>query len=870
MIDLHALLAPFREPIRLAIPAGFALAGAIGIRAWKIDGSSGRFARLMLHVLRVFTLGSALWLGLEATGGLFHWQTPASLAVPAFLAAAGMHLTRALRGVERPLSPWPSRLRLTLLGLLMFLLAEPAHTWMQDLKAERKAVLLFDDSASMRVSTGKGPAAAGGAPNGSDTPLAAAVKAVRAADTNQVSFLDALGKTHEPVLRRFALESADLSPDDLTALPGLALDTNDVSRMASDLSAALDATVRNAPKGRLKGVVLFSDGRHTGGAAVEDTARRLGSQGVPVFPVLPPDIGPRPDAAVVNVAHPDSIFETDRARFTVTVQAHAMKGRTLRVILRQGDRIAAEKKVPVPDDTFRQQVTLVDIPTDKGILDYDVSVEADGPADAPDVYPENNRRPLRMAVSDDRYQVLLVDRAPRWEFRYLRNLFHARDKSVQLQYVLLEPDTLEGKTRPDIEASPRRPFGESEATRLPAKVEDWKPFDVVILGDIPANALTPAQWTALQEMVSRQGTLLILVAGPEHMPVAYPGHPLAQMMPLDLASGTSRPSTDGFRLIVSRAGLKHPVMQLDDDENKSAILWRDTPPSAWRSTGWQPKPAAEVLLFARPDVGDLAGSAGNASVDAMLERMRLREKEERDQALITWNAEGRGKVVMLNFDSTWRLRYGVGDTYHHKFWGQVLRWGAGPRLRAGGEKLRLGTDKLVYAPGETIQLMARASADDTLLGKLGDLRVAVGRDGEAPAVVSLRKGEFSAGLYQHDVTAPAKGGLTRITLDIPEDLREKDGPSQITTEVLVSEGQRWVEMTDLTVDRTRLAEIARLSGGQVVESGKLNDILAALTREDPRTQEIRSRPIWNHPAVFALLMLLLTAEWYLRRRHSLP
>ena len=38
----------------------------------------------------------------------------------------------------------------------------------------------------------------------------------------------------------------------------------------------------------------------------------------------------------------------------------------------------------------------------------------------------------------------------------------------------------------------------------------------------------------------------------------------------------------------------------------------------------------------------------------------------------------------------------------------------------------------------------------------------------------------------------AKGGLTRITLDIPEDLREKDGPSQITTEVLVSEGQRWV------------------------------------------------------------------------------
>jgi hypothetical protein len=87
---------------------------------------------------------------------------------------------------------------------------------------------------------------------------------------------------------------------------------------------------------------------------------------------------------------------------------------------------------------------------------------------------------------------------------------------------------------------------------------------------------------------------------------------------------------------------------------------------------------------------------------------------------------------------------------------------------------------------------------------------------------------------------------------------------------LVSEGQRWVEMTDLTVDRTRLAEMARLSGGAVVEPGQLATVLTALRQDDPRTQEQRSRPIWNHPSVLAVLLLLLTAEWYLRRRHSLP
>jgi hypothetical protein len=858
MTDLTSLLAPLRDPLRLVIPAGFAIAGAIGIRAWKMEETqAGRLSRGLLHALKIFRLGAVVWFALELTGGLFHWQTPAPLALPAFLGAAALHLAFFMRVVERPLSPWPSRLRLASLGLMVFLLAEPAYTWLQDLRAERKVVLLFDDSSSMRAAPD--PAM--------PPPLVAAVGAVRQSPApDQPNFLDALAQTHDPVLRRFALASSSLSPEDLAALPNRAAESNDFSRLASDLSAALGDTAANTPKGWLKGVVLFSDGRHTGGGSVEDVARRLGAQGVPVFPVLPPDAGARPDAALVNVRHPDSIFESDRARFAVTVQAQALRGKTLTVQVRQGDRVAAEKQVPVPEDDFRAEVNLVDIPTDKGILDYEVSVSVDGE----DLYPENNRRPLRLAVSDDRYQVLLLDRLPRWEFRYLRNLFHARDKSVQLQYVLTEPDVLTGRERPEIEASPRRPFGESEATRLPAKVEDWKPFDVVVLGDVPPDILTAEQWEVLRHMVANQGALLVLISGPAHLPAAYAGHPLAELMPLDLSAGVGRAVTEDFRFTVSRAGLKHPVLRLDDDETRSADLWRRAPPGQWRLANLAPKPGAEVLLFARPDLRDLAAAGGTANVDAMLERMRLRDKEERDHALVLWNGWGKGKVVMLNFDATWRLRYGVGDTYHHKFWGQVLRWGAGPRLRAGSERIRLGTDKLVYAPGESIQVLARATAEDHTLRQLGDLRVSLGREGEAPSVVSLRRGEEYSGLFQHEVSAPAQGGLCRITLDIPEALRDPDGPSQITTEVLVSETQRWAEMTDLTPDKTLLGEIARLSGGEVVTAERLPSVLAALQGDDPRTQEVRSRPIWNHPAVLTLLLALLTAEWYLRRRHSLP
>ena len=90
------------------------------------------------------------------------------------------------------------------------------------------------------------------------------------------------------------------------------------------------------------------------------------------------------------------------------------------------------KVVAVPDDSFRTTLRLSHTPTEKGIFSYSVRVEAvEG-----EVFTTNNDWPLEVAVTDDRTNVLLVDSVPRWEFRYLRNLFYGRDKSVHLQYVL--------------------------------------------------------------------------------------------------------------------------------------------------------------------------------------------------------------------------------------------------------------------------------------------------------------------------------------------------------------------------------------------------------------------------------------------------
>ena len=95
---------------------------------------------------------------------------------------------------------------------------------------------------------------------------------------------------------------------------------------------------------------------------------------------------------------------------------------------------------------------------------------------------------------------------------------------------------------------------------------------------------------------------------------------------------------------------------------------------------------------------------------------------------------GQGKVLMLTTDQSWRLRHRVGDTRHHRFWGQVLRWGSGEKLRAGNTFVRLGTDKLRYlhAPAHEYtatveQLCALPAFDWTLIVEAGDGRAAQAR-----------------------------------------------------------------------------------------------------------------------------------------------
>ena len=638
-------------------------------------------------------------------------------------------------------------------------------------------------------------------------------------------------------------------------------------RQRTDLSKAFDQVRQQIPPAQLAGVVLLSDGCDNNESGVDSAARRLGA---PVHAVVVGGTRNPCDASLIGLHAPDSVFLGDRIRVLAQVQVTGAAGQTVKVSLRCGDKVVDEVPVAVDSARFQREVRLSHTPDKTGLSHYRVEVSPT----TGEYSPDNNARDFDVAISDDRLNVLLVDSYPRWEFKYLRNLFYGRDKSISLQFVLFNPDEIEGQLpRPVVAASASRPYEDAEATALPASPEEWGKFGVIMIGDVGPEALPEADMKAIHDCVANRGALLVVIAGPRNMPSRWSRREWMEMMPL---TWTPRPAQawspspePQFNLRLTSDGRQHMLAALSDDATENDEIWTRLPPMSWRTTFGKVKPGAQLIAFAEPvaqaekkgEPQPAAGAVAATPADPALEQ----------NALVAIQQFGQGKVMMLGFDQTWRLRYEIGDTYHHRFWGQIVRWGAGERLRAGGEFVRLGSDRVNYAPGATIHLTARVLDHARTMVKGRDIAVSLSSGEKGVARITLVPRQGAYGLFEGSCPAPTTPGSYQLKLEgstVEQTLAEvRQDPVQTTLTVVPP--PLYLEFMKLNADVTLLERVAAITGGSVHRPClELPETLQFGEGTRVRTQVIE-KVVWDTWIWFALVALLATAEWLLRRKGGL-
>jgi hypothetical protein len=681
--------------------------------------------------------------------------------------------------------------------------------------------------------------------------------AQRVLSAEGVGLLPALAKQHDVKLLGFHRDIWELKPDQFAELfagrgqetvPQRVESGAAYTDLRLPLLRALEQPSSNTSK--VLGVVILTDGQHNYGESPVKKAIELGERKIPIFPVALGAERPPPDVAVALVKAPNNVFKDVDAPIEVRFKATGLAAQDLKVeLFRDTDKTLLEERLVHHDGKDQEYSERFTVRLDKpGTQTLTAKVTPLNP-NTKEARTDNNSKPVVVNVADDTAKVLLIDGEARWEYHYLASALQ-RDRTMKVAGVVFEQPRLDKKL----------PLDEVEKRGLPKQQLPTGPdaladYDCIILGDATAEQLPLADRVRLEKYVADRGGTLVIVAGKRAMPLGYPeldpsgdgGDPLRKLLPIEEPRVVT--PEDGFPVMLTQDGKDAEFMKLDADSGKSLTRWEELPRHYWAVVG-KAKPGALVLA-----------------------------QVEKDQALIARHNYGFGRVLYVGLDSTWRWRYKVGDTYHHRFWGQAIRWAAADKPLVSGNKfLRFGTPQPNYRQGEEVEVVVRLNEEAGPLKP--DLLAAArvirkdGKDGkeEAVALIPLGKREGQPRVLQGKL-ANLPPGQYAIELAIPDlagkldDPADEKKPLRATFNLLPPDSS---EMIDLQTNRPLLDELAARSGGQVFTPEDAAELVQKLLAQKIPHTEHYEQPVWQWWMVLVLVVVLLTGEWIGRKWAGLP
>jgi len=591
---------------------------------------------------------------------------------------------------------------------------------------------------------------------------------------------------------------------------------------------AIEAVLEQLAGQTLTGIVLLSDGQNTVAADTKKLEQTIGD--VQVVTIGLGSTSRPKDAEILRVVAERRAFINEELPVRVELKQTGFEGRRVRLELKVKGRpeMTVTEAVTLGAEDRKQTVELRIKPEEAGKYEMEVTLE---PQPGESDEQNNVSLTLEVDVLDRKLRVLIIEDLPRWEYQYMKNALY-RDPTVLVSVLLHSADVMFS------------PEGDLPIRSFPESREKLLEYDVVVIGDVDRRMFNADQMTWIDEFVRIKGGGLILLAGQRgYNPNSYLDTPLETLLPVEISEEQmvgEIPSE--FLPRTTIAGSISPILRFEKDMQENRRVWEGLPGFYWYYRSRAVKPGAQVLLE-HPD--DLLDSAAGQKFPIMLiQRV------------------GSGQVFFSAVDSTWRWRWYTGRRYFNNFWLQLIRHLALPQ-----EQAVIETRSLRYTLGETAKIQFRIADSNSVGPELQRVTAMVSsqaadgqpeqhqvRLGRANPLLAVFDGEFT----------PQHTGKFALKAEVPS------GKEPIAAEgdFLVAPSRE--EFSKPFRDAAALEKLSKLTDrGQMLgphELSRLADILIAQTRtvDNDLVDEI-----WDSPAALILFILLITAEWILRKRHRM-
>jgi uncharacterized membrane protein len=699
-------------------------------------------------------------------------------------------------------------LRATLLTLMIALLLRPVVVVSSVIPRSSYVALVVDDSLSMKLHDVPGGA----------TRLDSVKQALL--NTGPNSFLNRLEQKFKTNLYGFSGVLARLK------------DGNDLfgEGRTSDLPGALDETIKRSSGMPLSAIVLATDGASNVPSDITNTLRELRARDIAVFTIGVGDTAKPLDAELTRINMPRRVLVGSRVNIETFVGLSGYNATKVLLGVREDGRAVKTEEFNLRgNDT--QAINLEITPATPGVHRYTVEIT---PLDG-EITVDNNKQDALVEVTEGPLRLLHVEGEPRWELGKIREALQLNEKNIVL--VSLQR-TGENKFY-------RQGIGNQTelVSGFPKTEEELFSYDGLVIGSVEAGFFSAEQLRSIEAFVARRGGGLLALGGRLSFDGGkYKGTPLDDLLPLSLTGG---PVDDAnsyapvYKPILTGAGQSHPITRLNDDRSANQKIWNELPPISVSEPLTNVKPGATVLLEARK----IDNSGAHVP-------------------LLVQQRYGRGQTLALTSSDTWRwrMRMDAKNNSHEIFWRQLLRYVVSTTPR----QIEVSTAKDVYSMDDTVNIVA--DVRDKKFNAVGDAHATarVTKPSGATVDVPLKFTTLNnANIYTGEFKADELGEHKIDLVGTSASLGQLNANANVLVSDLNREYYRAAQNSDL------LKRIAAETGGKYYTPVQVQSLLDDLTyRQTPYSERV-TKDLWDMPVNFVLLVGLLSAEWFLRKREGL-
>jgi hypothetical protein len=360
---------------------------------------------------------------------------------------------------------------------------------------------------------------------------------------------------------------------------------------------------------------------------------------------------------------------------------------------------------------------------------------------------------------------------------------------------------------------------------------------------------------------------------------------------------------------VDMSATLHPIWHFVSDVKQNRSIVEQFPVFDGANRGLQVKESLASVLVTAPLHGSFAETPQGFTPDPLVstdaETSRVANNDQQPVIAVGRYGKGRSMAMATAITEPWARAFlndwGEGDNrYYAKFWRNVIYW-LTEDSTIGRRRLIASRDKRNYKPGDTVAL--RAIAYDEGANLTQDYRIETIIDPSSLDTESLASpirwpngiprdsGEEGPFVYWGEtfelpkLTADSAGPLGAseegygIELQVADVLSSGAANTGVRIELTALEGQTQVDSTSLEIhilhdpfeqqnpfpDHDLLNEVARISGGQVIDSS--DDLAEVLTNVEVKQGPpvVRNNPMWSNWWVWSVIVGLLAVDWFWRR-----